>query len=162
MIRYTCQSCKSELESPDSMAGKFDVCPECNHRSVVPERPAAATAARESNPYALPRAGAAAPAPRAAVIPVQQVQPVQQQSEFDKLRMQQEARAQREKEDRAAIRWGSGQRGIDKGVWGGLAMMVGAIVWFVLGWMAGYIFFYPPVLFVIGIVALVRGLANKN
>ncbi|MCE5279302.1 MAG: hypothetical protein ABFD92_11090 [Planctomycetaceae bacterium] len=148
------------------MAGKFDECPECRTRVLVP---AAAAKAAQSNPYAMPRVGAAAPPPaaapaprRPAVIPVQQVSPAQPQSDLDRLRMQQEARAQREKEDRAAIRWGSGQRGIDKGVWGGLAMMVGAVVWFVVGWMAGYIFFYPPILFVIGIVALVRGLADRR
>jgi len=37
-----------------------------------------------------------------------------------------------------------------KAIWGGIGMMVGAVVWFVLGWMAGRIFFYPPILFVIG------------
>jgi hypothetical protein len=45
-----------------------------------------------------------------------------------------------------------------KAVLGGAGMMVGAVVWFVVGWMAGRIFFYPPILFVIGIVALIKGL----
>jgi hypothetical protein len=45
-----------------------------------------------------------------------------------------------------------------KAILGGAGMMVGAVVWFVVGWMAGRIFFYPPILFVIGIVALIKGL----
>ena len=45
-----------------------------------------------------------------------------------------------------------------KAIWGGVGMMVGAVVWFVLGWMAGRIFFYPPILFVMGIVAVGKGL----
>ena len=45
-----------------------------------------------------------------------------------------------------------------KAILGGAGMMVGAVVWFVVGWMAGRIFFYPPILFVIGIVAMIKGL----
>jgi hypothetical protein len=45
-----------------------------------------------------------------------------------------------------------------KTIWGGVGMMVGAVLWFVLGWMAGRIFFYPPVLFVMGLVAAGKGL----
>lgn len=40
---------------------------------------------------------------------------------------------------------------------GGLLMMVGAVVWFFLGLAAGRIFFYPPILFIIGLVAVVKG-----
>jgi len=45
-----------------------------------------------------------------------------------------------------------------KAIWGGVGMMVGAVVWFVVGWMAGRIFFYPPILFVLGIVGVAKGL----
>ena len=43
-------------------------------------------------------------------------------------------------------------------IWGGVGMMVGAVVWFVVGWMAGRIFIYPPILFVLGIAAVGRGI----
>ena len=43
------------------------------------------------------------------------------------------------------------QKGIDHGMAGGIAMMVIAAVWFGAGYMAGYIFFYPPILFVMGL-----------
>lgn len=54
------------------------------------------------------------------------------------------------------------KKGISKGVLGGLAMMVIAVVWFVAGYAAGYIFFYPPVLFVIGLYALLKGILTGN
>jgi hypothetical protein len=52
--------------------------------------------------------------------------------------------------------------GLDKGVVGGGVMMLIAVVWFAAGWAAGYIFFYPPVLFVIGLFGLVKGLLTGN
>jgi len=54
------------------------------------------------------------------------------------------------------------QKGMKKGVLGGVVMMVIAIVWFFGGLSAGYIFYYPPILFVIGVVALVKGLVKGN
>ena len=48
-----------------------------------------------------------------------------------------------------------------KAILGGVGMMVGAVVWFVVGYAAGRIFIYPPILFVIGAVALVKGLMTK-
>ena len=38
--------------------------------------------------------------------------------------------------------------------------MIGAIIWFGVGWLAGIIFIYPPILFVIGLAAMIRGLAR--
>ena len=46
---------------------------------------------------------------------------------------------------------------LNAGSVGGLLMMIIAAVWFVLGLQAGYIFFYPPVLFVIGGIAAIKG-----
>jgi hypothetical protein len=54
------------------------------------------------------------------------------------------------------------RKAIQKGILGGLATMAIAIVWFVVGWMGGYIYFYPPILFVIGIYALIKGIRTGN
>jgi len=40
----------------------------------------------------------------------------------------------------------------------GLLMIIGAIVWFVGGLFAGYIFFYPPILLIIGLFTMVKGM----
>lgn len=44
----------------------------------------------------------------------------------------------------------------------GIGMMVGAVVWFVVGYLAGYIFFYPPILLIIGLVTMVKGLMGQS
>lgn len=47
-------------------------------------------------------------------------------------------------------------------VLGGILMMVVAIVWFVAGLFGDRIFFYPPVLFIVGFVTLCRGLFSSD
>jgi hypothetical protein len=51
---------------------------------------------------------------------------------------------------------------LNAGLIGGLLMMLIAIVWFVAGLAAGFIFFYPPILLVIGFIAVIRGLLNRE
>ena len=48
------------------------------------------------------------------------------------------------------------------GALGGLLLMVIAIVWFVLGLMIDRIFFYPPVLFCIGLFGFFKGLFSGH
>ncbi len=52
--------------------------------------------------------------------------------------------------------------GIQKGMLGGIIMIAIAVVWFFVGLAGGYIFYYPPILFVIGIYALIKGLIDRN
>ena len=58
--------------------------------------------------------------------------------------------------------FGAEKKGLQKGVLGGLAMMAIAVVWFVIGWQAGYIYYYPPILFIIGLVGTIRGAIQGN
>lgn len=51
----------------------------------------------------------------------------------------------------------SGESSLNAGVFMGLIMMAGAAVWFIAGLAVGIIFFYPPFLFVFGLVSVVRG-----
>jgi hypothetical protein len=51
---------------------------------------------------------------------------------------------------------------LNAGVIGGLLMMLLAVVWFVGGLAVGIIFFYPPVLRVLGFIALVKGLTSRG
>ncbi len=48
------------------------------------------------------------------------------------------------------------------GVVGGLIAMLIAVVWFVGGLMADIIFFYPPILFIIGLVGFIKGLVSNE
>jgi hypothetical protein len=54
------------------------------------------------------------------------------------------------------------KRGIKKGVVGGLLMMAIAAAWFFIGYSLGFIFYYPPILFLIGVYALIKGLVTGN
>jgi len=54
------------------------------------------------------------------------------------------------------------KKGVENGMLGGIAMMVLAVVWFGLGWMAGIIFFYPPILFLFGVFAFLKGMFTGN
>lgn len=52
--------------------------------------------------------------------------------------------------------------GIKSGVLAGIIAIVGAVIWFIVGLVNGYIFFYPPILFILGIVIFVKGLMNEK
>jgi hypothetical protein len=52
--------------------------------------------------------------------------------------------------------------GWDGSMIGGILMMLGAVVWFVGGLFFDIIFFYPPILFVIGLVAFFKGMLSGN
>jgi hypothetical protein len=49
---------------------------------------------------------------------------------------------------------------LNAGIIGGILMMLIAIVWFTVGLLFGIIFIYPPILLVIGAIALIKGLAS--
>ncbi|MHC4200179.1 MAG: hypothetical protein ACYSU0_09330 [Planctomycetota bacterium] len=54
------------------------------------------------------------------------------------------------------------KRGISMGVIGGIVMMGIAAVWFFVGLASGVVFLYPPVLFVIGVFAVLKGFLTGN
>ena len=45
------------------------------------------------------------------------------------------------------------------GVGGGILMMIIAVVWFVVAFRNGWIFYYPPILFIVGLIAVSLGIA---
>jgi hypothetical protein len=51
---------------------------------------------------------------------------------------------------------------LNGGVGGGLLAMIGAAVWFVIGLANDILFFYPPILFFIGLFAFMKGLAGNK
>ena len=50
-----------------------------------------------------------------------------------------------------------GGGGINGAVLSGLGMIAISIIWFIGGLMFGIIFFYPPILFVLGIISIAKG-----
>jgi 4-hydroxybenzoate polyprenyltransferase len=70
--------------------------------------------------------------------------------------------AKQAKDDEAEDSLRPEKAGIRKGVLGGVIMIVIAVAWFLLGYKAGRIFFYPPILFLIGVYAVIKGLVTGN
>lgn len=58
--------------------------------------------------------------------------------------------------------WDIEKGGINKGVLGGIIMMAIAVIWFFVALSFGWIFFYPPILFLIGLYAFIKGLLTGN
>ena len=57
----------------------------------------------------------------------------------------------------------SGFGGINAGIGGGLLMMAIAVIWFFGAlFLVDRIFFYPPILFVFGLIAVFKGMANAG
>jgi hypothetical protein len=54
------------------------------------------------------------------------------------------------------------KKGINMGVWGGVLMLVIAGVWFFGALAMGIVFFYPPILALFGVYAIIKGLATGN
>lgn len=55
----------------------------------------------------------------------------------------------------------AGNDELNGSLWGGIGMMVLAVVWFFVALIFfDTIFFYPPILFIIGLVAFIKGLVN--
>ncbi len=190
-IRARCPGCQQQLAVPQRAAGKTVACPKCKHQFAVPhpstgEGPVAA--APIPRPAALKSPAAARPpAPRPAAVssapvlpqsnapaPTEEVfeaglaaPPAEESSPFDFAAADQSPTAIAHRN--AAADGGSGgggfameKKGMQMGVLGGVLMMVLGAVWFVGGLAAGYIFFYAPILCVIGLVAFIKGIIDGN
>jgi hypothetical protein len=52
--------------------------------------------------------------------------------------------------------------GLDAGILGGIGLMILSVVWFFGAlFFLNTIFFYPPILFIVGLIAMVRGFINS-
>ncbi|GEM_PF-6285529 len=67
-----------------------------------------------------------------------------------------------ESEERDSGFFAAEREGINNGVVGGIFMIVIALLWFFIGRAAGYIFFYPPILGIIGVYAVLKGIFTGN
>lgn len=67
----------------------------------------------------------------------------------------------RKKAERAQ-EWQGGGIAIHPEIIAGLGMMAGAAIWFYVGLAANRIYIYPPILFCLGIAAIIRGFTGKD
>ena len=135
-IPVTCLGCKRAMQVKDDFAGRRALCPFCKAEVQVPD--ASHSNEPDRNEYAL--------LPDA---------PANRDSRDDKHRRARLSRDD-EPEERTPAVVVSGNV-----VTGGL-MMLGAVVWFFGAMALGWVFFYPPILFIIGLITFIRGLAGSE
>ena len=147
-VNFSC-ACGQPLVTAVHFAGLSVPCPRCGEQAVVPEP---GTAPTNPQPWAHGTAVAVKPRVRGTDDP------------DNPFGFVDPAANARERERQA--REGPPQAGggslegslLNAGVLGGMLAMIIAVVWFVVGLAGDVIFFYPPILFVIGLVAFGKGL----
>jgi hypothetical protein len=166
-ISFTCV-CGRALRVKDDMAGRKARCPVCGQVLTVPvPQPRAAEDEAleilfvDDSVQAQPPPPPAAAVPRATPIPrPPQTPPLAlppRQTPFGERPKKRPKKRRR----RSSEGWGGGIA-IHPSILAGVGMMIGAVVWFVVGLAAGWIYFYPPILFVLGIVAVVKGFMGSE
>ncbi len=139
-ITFSCP-CGRTLTAADDQAGQRVQCPECARSPVAP-------------------AGGARPWERRGAEPTDPDNPFGFTSPSDTARDRDRQARERESGDGKGRSLEGGI--LNGGVAGGMLAMFIAVVWFVVGLAADIIFFYPPILFVIGLVAFFKGLAQGS
>lgn len=159
-IAFQC-NCGRSLNVKESLAGKKIRCPECQSILAVPakeidgdlpmevladdEEPVRRSASRA--------AIQAEPKPRRREDEHDEEPPIRKRSK----------RSRSIKKREPLVTFEPGWFGsINSGIVGGVLMVLIAVIWFVVGLMGGIIFFYPPVLFIIGFIAIVKGALDNN
>ena len=51
---------------------------------------------------------------------------------------------------------------VNKTIWGGVAMLVGGVIWLFAGLAVDMIYFYPFILIIAGIIAIIKGTNDKS
>jgi hypothetical protein len=153
-ISLSCNSCQRALRVKDELAGKQILCPDCQTKLTVPAGDFAVPPplpAAEETPYG----GFTDQAPASDPMSARAELPPKPDLGND---FEDDAPRPPRKPPKPAKEFG----GINAGVGGGILMMVLAVVWFVLCLFMDRIAIYPPILFVLGLIAFIRGLINRE
>lgn len=161
-------SCGKTLRVKDDYAGRWVRCPACKDTALVPEagmQPQPAFEVVEDEP-APPPAKKRVTAEAATIRLDDEEPPARPRSrpdqEYDGPRKAKKRKRSRPKEEEKPDHFALEKGILNSGVPGGLAAMVIAAVWFVVAIQNNYIFYYPPILFVVGLIAFLRGLTGSN
>jgi hypothetical protein len=139
-IAVTCFGCSRTMNVKDDFAGRRALCPFCKAEVQVPER----EPPREADQYPLA------------------ADERDSRLDFDD-RDDEPRRRPRLRDHDEDIEVRKKGSGVSSGsVLTGVLMMVGALVWFFGALALGRIFFYPPILFIVGLVTFIKGLAGNS
>jgi ribosomal protein S27E len=169
----TCSACSTTLRVPEKYWGKKVRCPQCKEVIAVPAGAAAPVAATKAPAAATTKAPAAAATDDVDFLDddafVDEDPYVDEPATTRSAppRVGKSSKTSKSSKPDPKAKSGGGAFSMEKGmlnagVLGGLGLMLGAVVWFVVGFLLGYIFYYPPIMFIIGFVALVKGLIGSR
>ena len=167
-ITFDC-TCGRHFSVGDAFAGKRTKCPSCGTPLTVPVPEAAPPEPGFAEDEAY-RALLGSPDPEPSKVPAWTAAPVRESAEPE--RSQKTAPKIKAREPVRSPNYDSYPEyapeprrpaiHISPAVLGGVGSMILAVVWFGLGWAAGRIYFYPPILFLFGLVAVVRGVLGYS
>jgi hypothetical protein len=151
-VQFECPACHNAFSAPTRSTQRLASCPHCGTTVTLggePETRSAGAPTRGARGTTLTRTcrGCGHPSPASELRCLQCGMNFRQESEAREL-------------GRGGIPFE--ERGLNAGVIGGIALIAIAVAWFVAGWHAGRIFFYPPILALIGIGAIVKGIAGPS
>jgi hypothetical protein len=137
-IAVTCSGCDRTMKVKDDFAGRRALCPFCKAEVQVPEQ----EQPREANEYALA---------------------ADDRDTRDDRDDKPRRRPRLHDDEDIEVRKKRSGGGVASGsVLTGVLMMVGALIWFFGALAAGVIFYYPPILFIIGLVTFIKGLSGNS
>ena len=152
-ISVTCSGCDRTMKVKDDFAGQRALCPFCKAEVRVPTQERAG----EKSGYAF--ADADEP-PRRDDRDDEPRRPRRREEDDEPRRR---PRLRDEDEDIPVRKRKSSGGGTSGGVLSGVLMMVGALIWFFGGAALGvYFIIYPPILFIVGLVTFIKGLAGNS
>jgi len=149
-IIFDCD-CGMTLRVKDEKAGRTIHCPECDDKLVVPDDSGSRIIEEDKTPRKSKRV------PTARIVDDEDDEPPRRRrrDEDD----EDEPRPKKRKKKRPRVEESSGGSAAPIAI--GCLMMLGAVVWFVVGLMADRILIYPPIMFVLGIISVAKGLMPK-
>lgn len=162
-IKVACDKCDWQATVKDDRAGKKGKCPTCGEPVLVPV-PSAIPDDPDQAAYAALLEGDDDPTPSSPVSYSAPVAPKpyslpnhETKRDVPAARTTKSPATKFDYRPKERVRERRGIT-ISGGVIVGLLMMGGAALWFFVGLAAGRIFFYPPILFIIGLINLIRSL----
>lgn len=159
--------CGRALRVKDELAGKRIRCPECKSILAVPENEIEMDESglevlddEETPGYGSRRAAIQAEPPKSRTV---RRRTVEDDAPYDDPPPRRRPRPRRNVERRAPrVAFERGWFGsVNAGIAGGVLMILIAGIWFTAGLTVGYIFFFPPILAVIGFIAIIKGCVNS-
>jgi hypothetical protein len=162
-ISVVCEHCGWKADVKDASAGKKGKCPTCGEPVVVPLASEAADLEAAAAAALLQDDEGSAPPPPHSYGPPRMASPYSPNRSPDRAPTSPAKKFEYKIKSRGDTKRREGNRsGVHPGIWIGLLMMAGAAIWFFVALAAGWIFFYPPILFVVGLVRFLYGLAGRD